>query len=109
MNNEEVISVPQKLGLGVVNLTRSLAKRLEMSADGSSVLVAEVLPGSAAEAANLHPGDLLLSIDDREVRSAAEAASHIRQARRRGATEVDLLIEHARETRRLPLRFQPLT
>lgn len=109
MNNEESISVSTKLGLGVVNLTRRLARRLEMTNATSSVVVAEVVPGSAAEAANLHAGDLLLCIDDREVRTAAEAATCIRDARRRGATEVDLIIEHARETRRHSLRFQPLT
>ncbi|MGC4043114.1 MAG: PDZ domain-containing protein [Armatimonas sp.] len=102
------MSVSHKLGLGVVNLTRRLARKLEITDASSTVVVAEVLPGSLAEAANLHAGDLLLSIDDREVRSAAEAASCIRDARRRGATEVDLIIECARETRRLPLRFQPL-
>jgi S1-C subfamily serine protease len=109
MNNEEVLSVPQRIGLGVVNLTRNLSRRLEVTDPEAAVLVAEVLPGSPAEAANLHAGDLLLSIDDQEVRSAAEAARQIRQARRRGATEVYLLIQHACEMRRLPLRFQPLT
>jgi S1-C subfamily serine protease len=95
----------KELGLGVTNLTQSLAYQLKLSATEDAVLVVEVLPGSSAEAANLHAGDLLLSINDQVVRSATDAAQQIQQARRRGATQVELLIQHARERRRLPLCF----
>jgi S1-C subfamily serine protease len=69
--------------------------------EDSGVMVKEVLPGTAAAAAGLKPGDRLLTIDDRWTDSlddVYEAASHIQPGTtvslrvRRGGTDMEVKI-----------------
>nr|WP_224784872.1 Do family serine endopeptidase [Marinihelvus fidelis] len=57
------------LGLVVQDLTPDLALAFGLEA-GQGVLVAEVMPGSAAETAGLQAGDVIASVAKRPVRSA---------------------------------------
>ncbi|HNR31908.1 MAG TPA: trypsin-like peptidase domain-containing protein [Candidatus Hydrogenedentes bacterium] len=52
----------ETLGIRVRPLTPELAKRLGLGDDQSGVLVAEVVPGSAAEEAGLMEGDLIIEV-----------------------------------------------
>jgi S1-C subfamily serine protease len=92
-----------RLGLGVTDLTRALMDRLNLGREVPSVLIAEVAPGSLAEASNLHAGDVLLSIDGHAVGCAGEALERLHRARLSGTRVVQLLVEHAREIRQIPL------
>jgi serine protease Do len=58
-------------GLELRNLTPDLAQRYGLRARSGAV-VAQVTPGGAAEEAGLQPGDVIVEVDRRPVRNAAE-------------------------------------
>jgi serine protease Do len=57
-----------EIGLGVQTITPSLATALNLQRT-SGVMISDVLPGSAAEAAGLHIQDVLVSLDGKAVGS----------------------------------------
>ena len=59
------------LGVNVVEMTSDIALRMSLS-EVKGVLVARVVPGSAADNAGLQDGDLLLSVEGVNVNSYAE-------------------------------------
>ncbi|MEW6754393.1 MAG: DegQ family serine endoprotease [Candidatus Latescibacterota bacterium] len=69
-----------ELGLRVQPLTPELAERLGYEGrDG--VLIAEVASGSEAEGQGLQPGDIILEVDRKPVRSVAQFAEAVRQSK----------------------------
>ncbi len=85
--NEETVAaagapgkhVAGKLGLTVQRLTPELARRLNIErAEG--VAVTDVEPGSPAESAGLQPGDVIISVQGREIRSLRDFREAMRQA-----------------------------
>jgi serine protease Do len=77
-------------GLALADLTPDLAQRLGLRAGARGAVVEDIEPGSAAEAAGLRTNDVILEINHRPVRDAAEATGALRQAR--AAPVVFLLI-----------------
>lgn len=69
----------EPLGLIVRGFDAALAERLGLGRQGG-IRVVVVERGSPAEQAGLQPGDLLLSVDGRDVVSAADYATAFRQA-----------------------------
>ncbi len=69
----------EPFGLIVRGFDAALAERLGLSRQGG-IRVVVVERGSPAERAGLQPGDLLLSVDGRDVVSAADYAAAFRQA-----------------------------
>jgi serine protease Do len=63
---------PARWGVGLGDLTPDLAQRLQLGA-ARGALVQQVQSGSPAEQAGLAPGDVIVSIGDREVKKASEA------------------------------------
>jgi serine protease DegQ len=59
------------LGVIVQNMTAELAGAFDMDT-GTGVLVAEVAAGSAADDADLQPGDVIVQMDKREINSAQD-------------------------------------
>lgn len=79
------MSVAQRLrsGGGAVPSTPAaqtalLGVQLSNAGTGSGALVAGVQPGSPAEALGLAPGDVIVSVDGQQVRSAADLRSAVR-------------------------------
>jgi serine protease Do len=64
-------------GLQLGDLPGNLAQELGLS---GGALVREVAPGSPAARAGLMPGDVILSVDEDEVRSADDADERLREA-----------------------------
>jgi serine protease Do len=66
-----------KLGLTVNTLTPEQARRYNVDPESRGVLITAIEPGSAAAAANLRPGDVVVEVDGREVETveAFEAAT----------------------------------
>jgi len=56
-----------KLGATAAALTPELAQRYNLNPESRGVLITAIEPGSAAAAANLRPGDLMVEIDGHEV------------------------------------------
>ena len=59
------------LGMQLQNLTKDLADQLGY-APGEGVVVTEVVPGSPADSAGIQPGDLIVSVDHKDVKSVSE-------------------------------------
>jgi serine protease Do len=94
---------PDPLGLAVADLTPEAAARLGLPPGTRGALVTEVLPGGLAAEAGLRPGDVVLEVNRRPVRSAREFVEAMRQAGRadllllvnRGGSTAFVLIERA--------------
>jgi len=80
----------QDFGLTLSDITPELAQRYELEA-GKGVLVTGVAPDSAAAAAELHRGDVLLKVGNTEVNSASAASKALKGARKGSA--VPLLVK----------------
>lgn len=70
-----------QIGVVVQDLTPDLAEALGISAEAGAV-VSEVRPGSPAERAGLRPGDAIVAVDGRPVRSATDLRNRIGLAER---------------------------
>lgn len=70
-----------------------IGANVEMSADGSYVIISAPLDGSPAEEAGIRPGDKILAVDGEDARgwSVIDAVNKIRGER---GTEVVLTVEH---------------
>ncbi len=68
-----------KWGLGLADLNPSTQGSTGSKGNGG-VLIAKVQPGSPADAAGVHPGDILLSLNRQPVHSAEQAAELISRA-----------------------------
>jgi serine protease Do len=81
------------LGLTVQTLTPDLARQLRLSdASVRGVVVTAVDQNSDASVKNLQPGDIIVSIDNRPVRSPDEAAAAVQAARAGGRGTVLLMV-----------------
>jgi len=94
------------LGLIVQNLTPELAGAFGVSG-GRGALVSEVLPGSAAEAGGLRPGDVLTELDGRPLRNAQDFLNAEGQAPVGKALEVRFLRDGEDERSRLVIEPAP--
>lgn len=65
-----------QLGVMIQDFTPDLAKALGIEA-GAGAVITQVEPDSAAEAAGLRPGDLIVSVDGRSIAGAADLRSQI--------------------------------
>lgn len=81
-----------KLGLALAPLTPEERQRLGIDADVKGVLVAQVMPGGPAEAKGIQPGDIILSVDHKEVRRPQDVLAAVRKAHEEGKKAVLLLI-----------------
>jgi len=69
------------LGLILSDLTADLAQRLGVRGGSRGAVIEDIEPGSPAEVAGLQVNDVILQVNRRNVRNAAEASDAIRQAR----------------------------
>ena len=76
---EAVVASEVRIGVGVQNLTEALAQQLGLPPDTKGALVTDVQAGSPAAAAGLAPGDVIVQVDRKPVRSAEELAKAIRE------------------------------
>ena len=76
-------SAPERPGLSVADVTPEVAKKLGLPPGLAGALVTEVIPGGPAAEAGLRPGDVIQEVNRKPVRSAAEFAREVEQARGR--------------------------
>lgn len=89
------------LGVYTQEVTRDLRDALDL--EGEGVLVSSVVPDSPADRAGLRKGDVIVSVDRREVRSPAELTGIIRDARE--GESVSLAVVRKGETLHLAVRL----
>ena len=91
------------LGIQMTEMTPEARNRFGVTAD-QGVLVTEVVPGTPAEHAGLRPGDVITSIDGKNITQARQLRDAIQNA---GAgKEVTLKVARARETREVKAKLE---
>lgn len=86
------------LGVAIQDLTPEIARSLKLSPGAKGALIADVVPDSPAERAGLKPGDLVVSVDGRDVRNYAQLSRTIALLPPGKRIQLGLLREGKRET-----------
>ncbi len=74
----------ERVGLGLAAITPRLRQQLSLDDDVKGAVVAQVKPGSPADNAGIHPGDVIVGVGSEPVKTAGQAADAIRQAEHKG-------------------------
>jgi serine protease Do len=88
-------SAPGQPGLTVTDLTPELAQRLGPGAPRSGAVVTGVAPGGPAAEAGVRPGDVILELNGRPVRSAQDVQREVQQG---GGREMVALLSRGGKT-----------
>ena len=80
-----------------------MARQMNLPA-GAGVVIGTIDPSSDAAGKGLQPGDVILSVNQVTVRSAADLTGQIAAARSAGRTQVALLVQRGTG----PARFLPV-
>ncbi|HZK80033.1 MAG TPA: trypsin-like peptidase domain-containing protein, partial [Humisphaera sp.] len=68
------------MGMTLSNVSDEMAQRLNLGDERQGALVTHVQHGSRADKAGLRPGDLILKVDDKAVKSASQATDLLSKA-----------------------------
>ena len=94
------------LGVAIQDFTPDLAEALGLQA-GAGAVITQVEPDSAAKAAGLQPGDLIVSVDGRPVAGSADLRSQIGLKRTGRSIEIGIIRNGERQTVVATLRRGP--
>jgi serine protease Do len=72
-------SAPRQPGLAVTDLTPELVRRLGPGTPAAGAVVTDVAPGGRAAEAGLRPGDIIVELNGRPVRSAQDVQREVQQ------------------------------
>jgi Do/DeqQ family serine protease len=86
------------LGVSVQDLTPSLAEAFGIKEATRGVIIAEVVPGSAAEAAGLQAGDVVLALDGEPVARAAAIRNRVGMLRVGEKVQIRILRDGKEQT-----------
>lgn len=81
-----------KLGLALAPLSPDIRGQLDLPDNTKGAVVAQVRPGSPAEQAGIHPGDVIVGVGGKPVASPQEAVQAIRSASGKDDTAIALRI-----------------
>jgi serine protease Do len=81
-----------RLGLSLAPLTAEARARLGLDAKVRGVLVAQVMPGGPAAEKGLQAGDLIVSVDNRQVDQPQEVIEAVQSAEQEGKRAVLMLV-----------------
>ena len=94
------------IGFNVRPVTPDVARTMNLPAGAGVVIVGTLDPSSDAAGKGLQPGDVILSVNQVTIRSAADMTAQINAARAAGRTQVALLVQRgAGPARFLPVRI----
>ena len=82
-----------QLGLGLAAITPETRDRFKLGDDVSGVLVTSVAPDSPAAEKQLTPGDVLLEVNQQEVKSPKDVVAKVDAARKANKKSVLLLVQ----------------
>lgn len=92
------------LGLSVAPVSAALRDRFDLAPDAKGLVVTDVVQGGAAAEKGVNPGDVVLSVDNDEVKAAADLINHVEAARKANRRTVLLLVQSGNDRRYLTLR-----
>jgi serine protease Do len=82
-----------QLGLGLAAITAESRQRFQLGDDVSGVLVTSVTPDSTAAEKQLTPGDVLLEVNQQEVKSPKDVVAKVDEARKANKKSVMLQVQ----------------
>jgi serine protease Do len=82
-----------QLGLGLASITAEARQRYQLGDDVSGVLVTSVTPDSVAAEKQLTPGDVLLEVNQQEVKAPKDVVAKVDEARKDNKKSVLLLVQ----------------
>ena len=82
------------LGLTVANLTPDLRSHFQIAEATSGVVVTDVAHDSSASDKGIRPGDVIVEVTQQEVKTPAQIAAKIDEAKKQGHKSVLLLVDH---------------
>ncbi|WP_158746145.1 trypsin-like peptidase domain-containing protein [Acidisphaera sp. L21] len=82
----DAASAPRGIGVALAPLSPDMRNRFNVPGRTQGAMIAEIMPGSAAEQAGLQPGDVVVGVGNKPVNSPADAVSAIRAATSGGKT-----------------------
>ncbi|HEY5717690.1 MAG TPA: DegQ family serine endoprotease [Motiliproteus sp.] len=91
------------LGVGLQDLSSQLAEAFGLSAQQGGVLISQVVPDSAADQAQIRPGDVILALNGKTVRQAAQLRSQLAVLPQGTTIELTLLRDGKQLSRRATL------
>jgi serine protease Do len=80
------------LGLTLSELSGALREKFSLAADAKGVVVTDVDQNSAASEKGLHPGDVIVEVDQQAVATPADVDKRVEEAKGRGYRVVTLLL-----------------
>lgn len=86
-----------RLGVVVQTLTPDLAEAFGLKQE-KGVVITEVEPGSAAEAAGIEPGDIVLSVNEKRVENGSDMRNYIGVLRFGSEVRLEILRENKKRT-----------
>jgi hypothetical protein len=96
----------EQLGLTVKEVTYEVRAALRMGPDDPGLVVAEVEDGTPAAQARLRPGEVIVSVADRQVRKPGELKELVEKARREGTNTLRLRVMERGRARFADLRLR---
>jgi len=82
-----------QLGLGLASITAEARQHFQLGDDVSGVLVTSVAPDSIAADKQLAPGDVLLEVNQQEVKTPKDVVAKVDEARKANKKSVLLLVQ----------------
>lgn len=84
------------LGVTVANLTEEVRRRLNIESGVSGVVITEVRPGGLAASVGLEPGDLILKIDNEEIKNVEDFRNAISRERLQAGVRIQVMRDGVR-------------
>lgn len=81
---------PVRLGVGLRSIDATARETFALPSDATGLVVTTVAPGSFADASGVRPGDVLVRVNQTNIRSAEDVSSALRQIRRGEMLRVDV-------------------
>jgi serine protease Do len=86
--------MPNAFGLQLADLTQPLRTSYDIKSDQTGVVVTNVAPGSDAATAGLHPGDLIVRMENCETNSTTSATQCLHAMSAARQRYVSMLVRH---------------
>jgi len=99
----ETSDLSEKLGMSLQEMNEDI-RRFYGDSEEKGVIVSRIVPGSHAEMAGIRPGNIILSVNQKEVRSIQDVNSALRESVK--TKKVLLLIKAERFTRFVVIPFE---
>ncbi|MBT5109272.1 MAG: PDZ domain-containing protein, partial [Rhodospirillaceae bacterium] len=94
-----------ELGMSMAAITPKLSKKFDIGADAKGVVITDIKKDSDAAEKRLRPGDLIVEVNQKAVKSPGDVAKLVEDAKGKGRRMVLLLVDQDGDMRFIPVRI----